>query len=114
MTGTALLLRHFLRRDRWMLLAWSLGITVIFWSQAVSVEGLYTTQEELDRAAAAMERNAAFIAMAGPARALNTIGGQVMWQASAFGAVIIGLMVVAFLLALVLPFPGGHDRGSPR
>ena len=29
-------------------------------------------------------------------------------------AVIIGLMVVAFLLALVLPFPGGHDRGSPR
>jgi ABC-2 type transport system permease protein len=30
--------------------------------------------------------------MAGPARALNTIGGQVTWQATAFGAVVAGLM----------------------
>jgi hypothetical protein len=27
-------------------------------------------------------------------------------------ALIIGLMVIVFLLALVLPFPGGHDRGG--
>jgi hypothetical protein len=27
-------------------------------------------------------------------------------------AIIIGLMVIAFVLALVLPFPGGHDGGS--
>ncbi len=32
------------------------------------------------------------IAMAGPARALDTVGGQVTWQASAFGAVVVGLM----------------------
>ena len=56
------------------------------------MKGLYTTQAEFDRAAASMEGNTAFIAMAGPARALNTIGGQVMWQASAFGAVVVGLM----------------------
>ena len=30
--------------------------------------------------------------MAGPARALNTIGGQVTWQATAFGAIVAGLM----------------------
>ena len=70
-------LRTFLRRDRWMLLWWSVGVTVLYWSQAVSVDGLYATQAEFDRAAASMEGNAAFIAMAGPARALNTIGGQV-------------------------------------
>jgi hypothetical protein len=29
-------------------------------------------------------------------------------------AIIIGLMVVAFLLALVLPFPGSRSRGGPR
>ena len=36
------------------------------------MDGLYATQAEFDRAAASMEGNAAFIAMAGPARALNT------------------------------------------
>ena len=44
MTGAGMLLRHFLRRDRWMLLAWSIGITVLYWSQAVSVKGLYATR----------------------------------------------------------------------
>ena len=39
-----------------------------------------------------MEGNAALLAMAGPARALNTIGGQVMWQSAAFGCVLVGLM----------------------
>ncbi len=92
MSGTWLLLRHFLRRDRWMLLAWSVGITILYWSQAVSVEGLYRTQAEFDAAAVAMESNAAFVAMAGPARALNTVGGQVAWQATAFGAITGGLM----------------------
>jgi ABC-2 type transport system permease protein len=84
-TGTWLLVRHFVRRDRWMVLWWALGITLLYWSQAVSVKGLYATQAEFDRAAALMETNTAFVAMAGPARALNTIGGQVTWQATAFG-----------------------------
>lgn len=92
MTGVGQLLRHFLRRDRWMILAWAVGITLLYWSQAISVKGLYATQAEFDRAAAAMEANPAFVAMAGPARALNTIGGQVTWQASAFGAITVGLM----------------------
>ena len=92
MTGAALLVRTFLRRDRWMMLWWSVGIAVLYWSQAVSLEGMYATQAEFDRAAAVMGSNAAFVAMAGPARALNTIGGQVTWQATAFGAVAAGLM----------------------
>jgi len=92
MTGTHIFLRHFLRRDRWMFLWWGLGATVLYYSQAVSVEGFYTSQAEFDKAAASMEHNAAFIAMAGPARALNTIGGQVTWQAAAFGAIVAGLM----------------------
>ncbi len=92
MTGAGQLLRHFLRRDRWMILAWSMGIMLLYWSQAISVKGLYATQAEFDRAAAAMEANPAFVAMAGPARALDTIGGQVTWQATAFGAITVGLM----------------------
>ncbi len=92
MTGSATLLRAFLRRDRWLYVWWGLGATLLYYSQAVSVKGLYTTQAEFDKAATSMAGNTAFIAMAGPARALNTIGGQVMWQASAFGAVVAGLM----------------------
>jgi ABC-2 type transport system permease protein len=92
MTGLGQFLRLFARRDRWMVLWWVIGGTLLYYSQAVSVDDLYTTQAEFDRAAAAMEGNAAFVAMAGPARALNTIGGQVTWQSTAFGAILAGLM----------------------
>ncbi len=92
MTGTWVLLRHCLRRDRWLALWFSVGMLLLYWSQAVSIDGLYTTQEAFDEAAAAMAQNAAFIAMAGPARALNTVGGQVAWQATAAGAIAAGLV----------------------
>lgn len=91
---TPTFVRVFLRRDRWMILWFTLGITLLYWSQAASVRGLYRTRAEFDRAAASMEHNTAFIAMAGPPRALNTAGGQVTWQASAFGAIAIGLMAM--------------------
>ena len=54
MTGTWLFLRAFLRRDRWMYLWWGLGVALLYVSQAWSVDGLYATQEEFDRAAANM------------------------------------------------------------
>lgn len=90
--ATPRLLRFYLRRDRLMLLWWTIAGVVLYWSQAVSVKGLYPTQAEFDKAAANMAGNAAFIAMSGPARALNTVGGQVAWQASAFGAIVAGLL----------------------
>jgi ABC-2 type transport system permease protein len=90
--ATARIALFALRRDRLMLPWWIAGGVLLYWSQAVSVESIYPTQAEFDAAAEAMANNAAFIAMAGPARALNTVGGQVTWQASAFGAVVAGLM----------------------
>lgn len=90
--GTPTFVRFFLRRDAFSLVWWILGAVVLYWSQAVSVDSLYATQTEFDHAAASMQNNAALIAMAGPARVLNTVGGQVAWQASAFGAIVAGLM----------------------
>ena len=104
MTGAAVLLRAYLRRDCWMILWWCLGGAVLFWSQGVSVAGLYATQAEFERAAASLEGNAAFIGMLGPARALDTVGGQVIWQSSAFGVVVAGLMSM-FLI-------GRHTRAE--
>lgn len=98
MSGTGILLRAFLWRDRWVVLWWSLGAMLLYWSQGIGVDGLYVSQAEFDRAAASMETNAGLIAMAGPARALNTVGGQVTWQSAAFGAIVAGLMSM-FLLA---------------
>lgn len=91
-TGALTLLGFHLRRDRMMLFWWVAGNVLLYYSQAVSTDGLYATQAELDKAAAGMADNAAFIAMAGPARALDTIGGQVAWQAAAFGAIVAALM----------------------
>jgi ABC-2 type transport system permease protein len=94
LTGTGIFLRAFLWRDRWLVLWFTLGTSLLYWSQGYSVDGIYTSQADFDRAAASMGSNPAFIAMAGPARALNTTGGQVAWQSSAFGAVVVGLMAM--------------------
>jgi len=91
-TGAVSVLLFHLRRDRMMLFWWIAGNVLLYWSQAVSTDGLYPTQADLDKAAAGMADNAAFIAMAGPARALDTLGGQVAWQAAAFGAIVAALM----------------------
>lgn len=104
MTGVPALLRLHLRRDRWMILWWCLGGALLYWSQAVSIEGVYASQAEFTKAAAVMDDNAAFIALAGPARALDTVGGQVTWQATAFGAIVAGLMSM-FLV-------GRHSRAE--
>jgi len=93
-TGTRTFWWVFLKRDRWFYLWFGLGTALLYVSQGWSVDRLYTTQAEFDRAAAGMEGNAAFVAMTGPARALNTTGGQVTWQSTAFGAIVVGLMVM--------------------
>ncbi|MFC7494057.1 MULTISPECIES: ABC transporter permease [unclassified Nocardioides] len=104
MTGTLTFLWVFLKRDRWLYVWFGLGTALLYVSQAWSVDGLYATQEEFDRAAAGMENNAALIAMTGPARALNTTGGQVTWQSTAFGAIVVGLMAMFII--------GRHTRAE--
>lgn len=98
LTGFGVFVRTFARRDRWLVLWFLIGNTLLYWSQAVSVDGLYKTQAEFDRAAASEAANTAFVAMAGPARALDTTGGQVTWQASAFGAIVVGLLNMVLVL----------------
>lgn len=93
-TGAGTLLVAYLRRDRWMLLAWIGGAVALYWSQAVGTLSLYTTQADLDQIAASVENNPALIAMTGPAQALDTIGGQVAWQSAAFGSIVAGLMAM--------------------
>lgn len=96
--GTLVLLRAALRRDRWQVLWWSLGVSTLYWSQALGVDRLYDDPGELEAAAASMADNTAMVAMAGPARALDTVGGQVTWQSTAFGAIAVGIMSMVLVV----------------
>ena len=104
MSGTGTLLRFYLRRDRIMLAAWIFGGVMLYYSQAVSTDSLYATQADLDKAAASVGGNPAFLAMLGPDQALDTLGGQVAWQSVAFGIIVAGLMSM-FLI-------GRHTRAE--
>lgn len=90
--GLGPLARLVVRRDRTRLAVWIATIAVLVYVQAVSVDGLYPTPEQLAAAAELIEGNAAFVALAGPPVALDTLGGRVAFEISAFGIVLAALM----------------------
>ncbi|MDN3029188.1 ABC transporter permease [Streptomyces sp. S.PB5] len=91
-TGTAVLSRLILRRERVRILIWTLAVPLLVLLTAASVKGLYPTQHDLDVAAEASEDNAAAIAFNGPAQGLDTLGGEVAFQVGTFGLVLVALM----------------------
>ena len=96
LTGAGALCRFILRRDRVRLAIWITTIAGLVYAQAVSIIGLYPDPAELAAAARLVEDNAAFIAMAGPPLALDTVGGRTTFEISAFA------MVLAALMSLLL------------
>ena len=92
LTGTWALVRFILRRDRVRLVVWILGITLLVLSTAASIDGLYPTQADLDKAAQTANDNAALIALNAPAYALDTLGGQAVFNIGSFGFVVMALM----------------------
>ena len=92
LTGTAALTRFVLRRDRVRILVWIAAIGLLVVSTAASVKGLYPTQADLDEVAATSHDNAAAIIFNGPDQALDTMGGQIAFQVSSFGLIMVALM----------------------
>jgi ABC-2 type transport system permease protein len=92
LTGTWSLVRFILRRDRVRLPVWIIGITLLVLSTAASIEGLYPTQADLDKAARTANENAALIALNAPSYALDTLGGQAVFNVGSFGYVVMALM----------------------
>ncbi|HEY7070388.1 MAG TPA: hypothetical protein VH479_09755 [Acidimicrobiales bacterium] len=92
LAGTGNLIRFLLRVSRVRIVLWIAGIALLVWFTAVSVDRLYPTQADLDAAAAPLYGNTAIIAMLGPPYALNTLGGQIVFQLGAFGFATMGLM----------------------
>lgn len=98
MTGGWFLVRFTFRRDRTRILLWVVAVTGLVLLMAASVQGLYPTQRDLDEAAAVAAGNAAAIAFNGPVQGLDTIGGEVAFQAGAMGLTLVGLMSLLLIV----------------
>ncbi|NNH69303.1 ABC transporter permease [Nocardia uniformis] len=90
--GVGTLLRFALRRERFTLPCWVLGVALLLASQSVGSQRLYETPAQLARLRETMGGNAAMVAMGGPARLLETIGGEVLFEVFAYLAIVIALM----------------------
>jgi ABC-2 type transport system permease protein len=91
-TGALPLMRLVLRRDRVRLPTWVVSIALLVLFTASSVKGLYGTEAELVAGAGPMYGNAAVIALNGPTYAIDTYGGQMVFQVGSFGYVVVALM----------------------
>ena len=92
LTGTWQLVRFTVRRDRLRIVTWVVSLTALVIATAASIKGLFPTQADLDQAAAASAKNAAAIAFNGPVQGLDTVGGEVAFQAGTVGLVLVALM----------------------
>jgi ABC-2 type transport system permease protein len=91
-TGTAVLVRLILRRDRVRFALWIAGIAGLVLVTVASTKSLYPTPESLREVAALTADNPAASALNGPPIALDTLGGQVAYQTGAAALTAVGLM----------------------
>jgi ABC-2 type transport system permease protein len=84
--------RFMLRQEPRRLPWWLLGSGLLLGFQSVASQDLYDTPEALADLRQTMTGNAAIIAMSGPERLLDTIGGEVVFEVFSFLAIVVGLM----------------------
>jgi polyether ionophore transport system permease protein len=92
LAATGLLVRAIARRDRTRIAVWVVATGGLVAAAASGVQRLYPTQADLDQAAAASADSAVARAFKGPPLALATVGGQVAFQITVFGAIGVALM----------------------
>jgi len=91
-TGTGRLLRFMLRREAVRLPWWLLGATLLVLVQSRQSQNLYGTAEALGRLRQTLGTNNGAIAMGGPIRLLDSIGGEIVFEIFGFVAIVIALM----------------------
>jgi ABC-2 type transport system permease protein len=91
-TGVLGMLRFMLRRERVGLPCWLLGATLLVLLQSAQSQKLYGTPEGLERMRRSIGGNTAVIAMNGPTRLLDSIGGEVVFEILGFVAILVALM----------------------
>jgi ABC-2 type transport system permease protein len=92
MTGTLGLLRFMVRRERFTLPWWLLGAALLVLVQSTQSQNIYSTPEDLAQLRRTLGGNTAVVAMSGPTRLLDSIGGEVVFEVFAFVAIVVALM----------------------
>ncbi|MBF6161701.1 ABC transporter permease [Nocardia cyriacigeorgica] len=90
--GTGALLAFALRRERFALPLWLLGLGALMAMQSVGSQRFYGTPEELAQLRATLGASAAALATGGPARLLHSVGGEVLFEVFAYLAIVAALM----------------------
>jgi ABC-2 type transport system permease protein len=93
-----------LRRERFALPWWLLGATLLVLVQSTQSQSLYDTPEDLAKLRQTIGGNTAAIAMSGPTRLLDNIGGEVVFEILTFLSIVVALMSM-FLI-------GRHTRSD--
>ncbi|QBS45331.1 ABC transporter permease [Nocardia sp. CS682] len=86
------LLRFALRRERFWLPWWLLGVGLLLAFQSVSSQRFYSSPVKLAQLRETMGSNAAAVAMGGPTRLLDTIGGEILFEIFAYLAIVVALL----------------------
>ena len=92
LSGTWTLVRFIGHRDRVRIVVWIASIVQLVAVTAPSIKGLFPTQGDLDKAAAASAANDAVIVFNGPVQGLATVGGEVAFQVVTSTLVLVALM----------------------
>ena len=93
LTGTGILIRLNLRRERIPLLAWILGIGAVAASTFSTIAALYPDAAERAALALSISANPAFLAITGPISD-TSIGAISAWRVGAIGTSLVGLMAI--------------------
>ncbi|WP_054812632.1 ABC transporter permease [Nocardia arizonensis] len=91
-TGAGTLLSFALRRERFALPCWLAGAGALFAMQSISSQRFYGSPDALARLREMMSANAAAVALGGPTRLLDTIGGEVLFEVFAYVGIVVALM----------------------
>jgi ABC-2 type transport system permease protein len=92
LAGTGTLARFSARRDRVRIAVCALALVGVVFVSSSSLSSLYPTAADRAKLAATLEDNPAVIALRGPARGLDTLGGLIAFQIGANGATALALM----------------------
>jgi ABC-2 type transport system permease protein len=104
LTGTGILTRLALRRDRIMIVSWVYVLAAFAYVSVVSTKKLYPTAASLQAFAAGAGADRVTRAIYGPAGDLHTLGGLATWKLSVFG--VVGVAVMSMFIVV------RHTRGD--
>ncbi|MFI0433279.1 MAG: ABC transporter permease [Candidatus Nanopelagicales bacterium] len=94
MNGTMAMLRLDLRRDRWLLPAWLLGLVLVVVSSAAATGDVYPDQASLATAAETLNSTGALVALYGRVYDPTSLGAIALIKLTAFGAAIVAILFV--------------------